>query len=155
MRSAATFRLGLKMSGAMLAGAIVLGSVSGASAQAVVDVIEGQPITTLDVEHRTGFLQMSSKKKPAAQNEAKDSLVREIGEIAEAKRNGIEISDTEVDQAYDGVAIRMGIDRTKLTRLLVAGGASEDTLKRALRAHIALTKLVRAKEQSSERSETK
>jgi hypothetical protein len=42
-----------------------------------------------------------------------------------------------------------------LTQLLTAGGASEDTLKRMLRAQIARTKLMGAKSNGSERSETK
>ena len=155
MRSVIPYQLGAKVFGAMLASTLMLGLASGASSQDIVEVIDGQPITTLDVEHRTKFLQMSNKKKLPEQKEVMDSLIGEIRQIAEAKRHGIEISDEEVDHAYQQVAIRMGADQTKLTQILVAGGASEDTLKRHLRAHIAWTKLVRAKEQSRERSETK
>ena len=39
-------------------------------------------------------------------------------------------------QSYADVATRMGIDAEKLTQLLVAGGASDDTLKRRLRAQL-------------------
>jgi peptidyl-prolyl cis-trans isomerase SurA len=155
VRSATSYQLGAKVSGAMLAGALMLGLASGASSQDIVEVIDGQPITTLDVEHRTKFLQMSNKKKPPEQKEVIDSLIGEIRQIAEAQRHGVEISDEEVDHAYEQVAIRMGTDQTKLTQILVAGGAGEDTLKRRLRAQIALNKLDRAKNQSPERSETK
>ena len=36
------------------------------------------------------------------------------------------------------VATRMGMDEQKLTQILVSNGASEDTLKRRLRAQIGL-----------------
>ena len=84
-----------------------------------------------------------------------DSLIAEIHQITEARHHDVEISDEEVEDAYQKVATRMGLDRTRLTRLLIGGGASEDTLKRRLRAQIALNKLGRAKDQSPERSETK
>jgi peptidyl-prolyl cis-trans isomerase SurA len=155
VRSAIPYQLGAKVSGIMLAGALMLGLASGASSQDIVEVIDRQPITTLDVEHRTKFLQMSNKKRLPEQKEVMDSLIGEIRQVAEAKRHGIEISDEEVDHAYQQVAIRMGADQTKLTQILVGGGASEDTLKRRLRAQIALNKLGRAKDQSPERSETK
>jgi peptidyl-prolyl cis-trans isomerase SurA len=47
------------------------------------------------------------------------------------------------------VATRMGIDKAKLTQLLVAGGASDDTLKRRLRAQLVWTNLVRGRYKSS------
>lgn len=117
-------------------------------------MIDGQPITSLDIEHRAKFLEMSKKRAPA-QDEVLDTLTREILQITEAKRRGIEVSDSEVDKAYEDVASRMGIDGAKLTHLLVAGGASDDTFKRRLRAQIAWTKLIGAKANGSERSETK
>ena len=155
VRSAGSLRLGVRMSGAAFAGAFVLGLASGAWSQDIVEVIDGQPLTTPDVEHRTKFLQMTSKNKLPGQKEAMDSLIAEIHQITEARHHDVEISDEEVEDAYQKVATRMGLDRTRLTRLLIGGGASEDTLKRRLRAQIALNKLGRAKEQSPERSETK
>jgi peptidyl-prolyl cis-trans isomerase SurA len=154
VRSGISFRLGAKVSGAMLAGAFMLGLASGASPQDIVEVIDGQPITALDVAHRTKFLQMSKKKLPE-QKDVLDSLIGEIRQIAEARRHGIEISDGEVEDAYQQVAIRMGVEQSKLTQILIDSGASEDTLKRRLRAQIALNKLLRVKDQSPERSETK
>ena len=43
----------------------------------------------------------------------------------------------------------MGIDAQKLTQMLAAGGASEDTLKRRLRAQLAWTNLVRGRFKAS------
>jgi peptidyl-prolyl cis-trans isomerase SurA len=130
-----------------VAAATLLGAPAPARAQ-VVAFVNGQPITTLDVEHRSKFIQLSSKKPPT-RKETLDSLIDEILEINEAKRFGIEISDADVDSSYATVASRMGIDAQKLTQLLVSGGASDDTLKRRLRAQLAWTNLVRGRYKAS------
>jgi peptidyl-prolyl cis-trans isomerase SurA len=133
---------------ATFAGAIMLSAPPNAYAQQVVAFVNGQPITTLDIEHRAKFLQMSSKKVPP-RKEVLDSLIDEILEIAEAKRYGLDVPDAQVDESYNTVATRMGIDAQKLTQLLAAGGASDDTLKRRLRAQVAWTNLVRGRYKAS------
>jgi peptidyl-prolyl cis-trans isomerase SurA len=133
---------------ATFAVAIMLAAPPNAYAQQVVAFVNGQPITTLDIEHRAKFLQMSSKKVPP-RKEVLDSLIDEILEIAEAKRYGLDVPDAQVDESYNTVASRMGIDAQKLTQLLAAGGASDDTLKRRLRAQIAWTNLVRGRYKAS------
>ena len=85
----------------MLAAAIVLGTSATARSQQVVAFVNGAPITTLDVEHRAKFMQLSTKKVPA-RKEVLDSLINEILELNEAKRFGIEIPEAEVDKAFAG-----------------------------------------------------
>ncbi len=133
---------------AMLAAASLLAVSTAAGAQQVVALVNGTPITNLDVEHRAKFIQLSTKK-PASRREALDSLIDEILEINEAKRFSIEVPDSDIENSYAGVATRMGIDKAKLTQLLVAGGASDDTLKRQLRAQLVWTNLVRGRYKSS------
>jgi peptidyl-prolyl cis-trans isomerase SurA len=130
----------------LAAAATVLPAAS--HAQQVFALVNGQPITVLDIEHRSKFLQLSSKKVPS-RREVLDSLVDEILEVNEAKRFGIEISDADVDAQYKGVASRMGLDSEKLTQLLVNGGASADTLKHRLRAQLVWTNLVRGRYKAS------
>ena len=133
---------------ALFAAAVMLAIPSPALAQQVVVFVNGQPITALDVEHRSKFIQLSSKKAPT-RKEALDSLIDEILELTEAKRFGIEVPDAEVDSSYNSVATRMGIDPQKLTQILANAGASADTLKRRLRAQIAWTGLVRGRYKAS------
>jgi peptidyl-prolyl cis-trans isomerase SurA len=127
---------------------MTLATPSSCHAQQVVAFVNGQPITALDIEHRAKFLQMTSKKVPT-RREVLDGLIDEILEVNEAKRFTIEVSDTEVNNNYAGVATRMGLDAQKLTQLLASGGASEDTLKHRLRAQIAWTALVRGRYKAS------
>jgi peptidyl-prolyl cis-trans isomerase SurA len=131
-----------------LVAAIILAMPSASRAQQVVAFVNGQPITVLDIEHRSKFIQMSSKKVPS-RKEVMDSLIDEILEIAEAKRFGLDIPDADIDRSYADVATRMAIDAQKLTQILVSGGASEDTLKRRLRAQMAWTALVRGRYKAS------
>lgn len=148
MRPETASHIRWKTAAAILAGAIMLAGVPAAHAQQVVAFVNGQPITALDIEHRAKFLQMTTKKVPA-RKEVMDSLIDEILETTEAKRYGLDVPDSQVDESYNTVASRMGIDAQKLTQLLVSGGASEDTLKRRLRAQIAWTNLVRGRYKAS------
>jgi peptidyl-prolyl cis-trans isomerase SurA len=132
----------------VLATAVVAAVVSGARAQQIVALVNGQPITTLDVEHRSKFLQMSTKKVPP-RKEVIDSLIDEILEINEAKRFTLEVPDADVETAFTNIATRMGLDAQKLTQVLAAGGTSADSLKRRLRAQIAWTSLVRGRFKAS------
>ncbi len=132
----------------MLAAAIMLAVSSTARSQQVVAFVNGQPITTLDVEHRSKFIQLSTKKPPT-RKEVLDSLIDEILEVTEAKRFTIEVPDEEVDKSYAGVASRMGIDAQKLSEILAHDGASADTLKRRLRAQLAWSNLVRGRYKAS------
>ncbi len=133
---------------AMLVAALTFAAASAARAQQVVVFVNGQPITNLDIDHRAKFIQLSTKKLPS-RREALDSLIDEVLEVTEAKRFGIDVPDSEIDNSYASVATRMGIDTPKLTQLLVAGGASDDTLKHRLRAQLAWTNLVRGRYKAS------
>jgi peptidyl-prolyl cis-trans isomerase SurA len=133
---------------AMLAVAIMLAASSAARAQQVIALVGGTPITTLDFEHRAKFLQMTTKKVPS-RKEVLDSLIDEILEVKEAKRFSVEVPDSQIDASYADVAHRLGMDGPKLTQLLVSNGASEDTLKRRLRAQMVWMNLVRGRYKAS------
>ena len=115
-----------------------------ARAQQIVLLVNGSPITDLDIAHREKFLEMSNHKKPSRQ-EAINSLVDETLELKEAARYSLEISDADVQSSYDNIAENMGVDAQKLTQILTNGGASADTLKHRLKAQIAWTTLVRGR----------
>ena len=126
----------------MLASIVTISSP--ARAQQIILLVNGSPITDLDIAHREKFIEMSNHKKPSRQ-EAINSLVDETLELKEAARYSLEPAETEVQQAYDGVAENMGVDAQKLTQILTNGGASADTLKHRLKAQIAWTTLVRGR----------
>jgi peptidyl-prolyl cis-trans isomerase SurA len=133
---------------AVLAAAMLSGTSSAGYAQEVVELVNGQPITALDIEHRAKFIQMSTNKVPARQDVINE-LVDETLELVEAHRYGIDVPDSEVDNAFAGVGTRMGADPQKLTEILEKGGASAGTLKHRLRAQLAWDALVRGRYKAS------
>ena len=133
---------------AMLVAVIMLAVSSIARSQQVVALVDGEPITALDIEQRTKFLQMSTNKTPTRQ-EVLDGLIDEILEVREAKHFNIDVPNSEVDNAFSNVANRMGVDTQKLTQILKNGGASAETLRHRLRAELAWTALVRGRYKAS------
>jgi peptidyl-prolyl cis-trans isomerase SurA len=129
---------------AALAALAMLAMTPVARAQEVVVLVDGVPITQLDVDHRAKFLEMSTHKAPTRQ-EATDSLIDEILELREAQRYGLEPKDSDVNDAFNSIATNMGVDAQKLAQILTNGGASEDTLKQRLRAQIIWNALVRGR----------
>jgi peptidyl-prolyl cis-trans isomerase SurA len=115
-----------------------------ARAQQIVLLVNGSPITDLDIAHREKFLEMSNHKK-ASRQEAINSLVDETLELKEAARYSLEASDADVQSSYDSIAENMGVDAQKLTQILTNGGASADTLKHRLKAQMVWTTLVRGR----------
>jgi len=133
---------------AALAAASLLAVPAVGRAQEVVALVDGEPITALDIEQRAKFIQMSTQKAPT-RKEALDSLIDEILEIREAKKFGIDVPKAEVDNSFANVGSRMGADPAKLTAILVKGGASAETLKHKLRAELAWNALVKGRFKSS------
>jgi peptidyl-prolyl cis-trans isomerase SurA len=133
---------------AALAAASLLAVPAVGRAQEVVALVDGEPITALDIEQRAKFIQMSTQKAPT-RKEALDSLIDEILEIREAKKFGIDVPKAEVDNSFANVGSRMGADPAKLTAMLVKGGASAETLKHKLRAELAWNALVKGRFKSS------
>jgi peptidyl-prolyl cis-trans isomerase SurA len=130
---------------AVLAVLALLATISlPAQAQQIIVLVNGTPITDLDIAHREKLIEMSTHKKPSRQ-EAINNLVDEILELREAARYSLEPSESEVQSAYDNVAENMGVDAQKLTQMLTTGGASADTLKHKLKAQIAWSTLVRGR----------
>ena len=121
---------------------------TAARAQEVVVMVDGQPITARDVETRAKFIAMSAHRTPTRQ-EVIDGLIDEMLEIKEAKRYSIDPSESDVNEAFNGVASNMNIDTARLTQMLVAGGASDATLKQKLKAQMVWASLVRGRFKAS------
>ncbi len=119
-----------------------------ARAQQVVALVNGVPITELDVEQRTKLEQLSTQKPPPRQ-QVLNNLIDEILEVREAKRFEIDVPDAELQRSFSKIAERMGIDTQKLTEMLNHAGASEASMKARLRAQMAWSALVRGRYKAS------
>jgi peptidyl-prolyl cis-trans isomerase SurA len=132
----------------MIGALAVLAVTSIARAQEVVVLVDGVPITSLDIAQRSKFLEMSTHKAPARQ-EVISGLIDEILQLREAKRYTVDPPDADVNEAFANVASNMGVDSQKLSQILANGGASAETLKHRLKAQMAWASLVRGRYKAS------
>jgi len=127
---------------------MVLATTLAAPAQTVVAVVNGEPITALDVESRTKFTQLSTQKQPA-RPDVINELIDEKLKVREGKRWGIELTDTEVDSMYANMASRMHQSADQLTQNLQKGSVNPQTLKTRIRADSVWQQLVRGRYSAS------
>ncbi len=81
-----------------------LAGASIARAQEVVALVDGEPITKLDICSAPSSMQMSTPKPPSRQ-EVIDTLIDEILEVREAKTiRASMFPNPEVESSYAGVA---------------------------------------------------
>ena len=121
---------------------------TAAHAQQIIVIVSGEPITALDIEQRSKLTQLSTHKVPARQ-EIIDELINEKLKVREAKKWGLEVSDSEVDTAFASMASRLRFTAEQLTQQLAKSGVNVATLKSRIRADIAWPQLVRGRFQSS------
>ena len=133
---------------AALAVGLIFAGGTIAHAQQVVALVNGVPITQLDIEQRSKLEQLSTRKPPPRQ-EVLNNLIDETLEVREAKRFEIDVPDAEIQRSYSHIAEGMNIDAQKLTEMLNHAGASEATLKARLRAQMAWSALVRGRYKTS------
>src|SRR5215813_1219478 len=115
-----------------------------APAQTVVVVVNGEPITALDVESRMKFTLLTTQKQ-AARPDVINDLIDEKLKVKEGKRWGIEFTDAEVDSMYGNMASRMHQNAEQLTQNLQKGGVNPQTLKSRIRADSVWNQLVRGR----------
>ena len=121
---------------------------TSAGAQQIVVIVNGEPITALDVDQRSKLSQLSTHKVPPRQ-EVLDELINERLKLREAKKFGLEVSASEVDTAYASMAGRMRFTADQLTQQLARSGVNSATLKGRIKADIAWSQIVRGRYASS------
>ena len=135
------------LSAAMLLGAALV-LPRAAQSQQVVVVVNGDPVTALDIEQRSKLNQLSTHKVPSRQ-EVLEELITEKLKIKEGKRLGFEISDKEVDTAFGNMASKMRLTVDQLTELLGKSGINPATLKHRIKTDMTWPQLVRGRYSSS------
>jgi len=130
---------------ALLVGALWHAPVA---AQQVVAVINGDPITAIDIAQRTKLIQISAHKAPSRQ-EVLDELIDERLKLQVAKRFKLEITDSDVDEAFKNIATRGGNTPEKFAQALGAQGISVEAVKTRIRADMGWSQIIRGKFQSN------
>ncbi|HEY5962827.1 MAG TPA: peptidylprolyl isomerase [Xanthobacteraceae bacterium] len=131
-----------------LALAVVATAPQGASAQGVVVLVNGDPITNFDIEQRSKLLQVSTQKTPPRQ-EVVEELINEKVKIQLLKRYTIPGVDKDVDNAYANMARRMRQSPKEFGEQLSKTGIMPETLKSRMKADIVWTQIIRGRYQAS------
>lgn len=119
-----------------------------AAAQQVTVLVNGEPITSYDIEQRSKFIQLTTHKVPARQ-QVVDELINDKLKVQVAKRYKLDITESDVNNAYANMGKRMHWTSEQLTQSLAQNGVDAATLKARIRAEIAWTQIVRGKFASS------
>lgn len=117
---------------------------SQARAQSLVVMVNGDPITSFDVEQRAKLIQISTHKKPTRQ-QVINELIDEKLEIKEARKYGVNPTGAEIDASYATMGARMHMTADQLTKSLAAQGLRPETLKSRIRAEMVWGSLVRGR----------
>jgi peptidyl-prolyl cis-trans isomerase SurA len=131
---------------ALAAVLLVFTLVTGAAtAEAqVVALVNGAPITEIDISQRTKLIQISTNKSPGRQ-QVLDELINDHLKIFICKRYGLDVSDTEVNNSFANMAQRSHVTAAQMEQSLAGRGISLGTLKLRIRADIGWGQLVRGK----------
>jgi peptidyl-prolyl cis-trans isomerase SurA len=113
-------------------------------AQSVAVMVNGEPITTFDIEQRSRLIQISTHKTPTRQ-QVVDELIDEKVKVKEAKKYGVNPTSADVDQAYASMGARMRMSPEQLTKSLASQGVRPDTIKARLKADLVWGSLVRGR----------
>ena len=130
-----------------LAAAVMLAlpiSVLPASAQTVVVLVNGEPITSLDIEQRTKLMFLTTQKH-AKRDEVINELIDEKVKLKEGKKFGVDPGSSDVEQSYAGMAQRMRLSPEQLSKSLESQGVRPETLKARLKADMVWGSLVRGR----------
>jgi peptidyl-prolyl cis-trans isomerase SurA len=125
-----------------------LGCGTPSYAQSVVVMVNGEPITSFDIEQRTKLDFLSTHKTPSRQ-EVIDELIDQKVKIREAKQFSVDPSSSDIDASFAQMSARMHITPDQLAKSLESQGIRPETLKERIKAEMVWTSLVRGRYKES------
>jgi peptidyl-prolyl cis-trans isomerase SurA len=136
MRLASPFALTLLL-------AALLSADGPASAQNVVAMVNGEPITGHDLASRTKLFQGGNQKAPPRE-QVLEELINEKIKIQHGKRHDVKITDAEVERAFATMAQRSNRSAAVFIAALQQSGIDPNTLKQRLRAELTWRQVLQA-----------
>ncbi|QTL06028.1 peptidylprolyl isomerase [Aquabacter sp. L1I39] len=115
-----------------------------ASAQQILVMVNGQPITTVDVAQRAKLHQMIEGKSPG-QKQTLEELIDQKIKIQQAAKIGIKLDDEDVDRIFNSVAERSGRTPQQLAQGFSQAGIDPASFKEKLKADNVWQQYVRAR----------
>jgi peptidyl-prolyl cis-trans isomerase SurA len=137
-------RLRRLVAAAALAIGWAIAAPSGANAQTVVVFVNGEPITSLDVDQRVKLTEVSTHKAPSRQ-EALNELIDEKLKVQIGKRYGLEIPDKDIESSFGAMAKRANQTSKQFAEGLTHAGINVSALKRRIKADMTWSSIIRGK----------
>ena len=115
--------------------------------QSIVALVNDEPITNYDVTQRMRLLKVTARKEPSAalRKQVIEDLVSERIQTQEATKNGVVVSDDQVNQVLDRVASSNKMNRDQLVSSLAQLGVNSSTMKEQIRSRLAWRSVVQRK----------
>jgi peptidyl-prolyl cis-trans isomerase SurA len=130
-----------------LGGATTL-AVTPAGAQAVVAMVNGEPITNTDIEQRMKLGALQGKRF-ADRKAALEEIINDKVKIKEAKKFGLSLTSSDIDSAFANMGQRMRMSADQLAKSLEGNGIRPEALKSKVHAELVWQQLVRGRFQQS------
>ncbi len=131
----------------LIAGAMLFANQPRAQAQ-VVAVVNGEPITAVDIAQRTRLIQLSTQKTPSRQ-EVLDELIDDKLKVQLSKRYIADVPKREIENTYASIARRAGMTPKQFGESTSQAGISPEALKSRIHADFVWSQIVRGKFQGS------
>src|ERR1041384_5539259 len=132
----------------LLLAVVAFTAFQGTAHAQIVALVNGDPITALDVPRRRKLIQPSTQKVPTRQ-EVIDELIDDKLKVHLGKRYIADVPKREIESAYGGIARRAGMSPEQFTKSLTAAGISVEGLKERLHADFLWGQIIRGKFRSS------
>lgn len=131
-----------------LLAAVVLSALTmPAAAQGLAVIVNGAPITELDISNRQRLLGLTGGGRAPARSAVVDELIDERLKLLEARRMRINIGDAQVDSAFASIAQRTRLSPEQLSQAMRSRGVNPRTLRERLRADLAWQQVVQQRAQ--------
>lgn len=122
-----------------------------AKAQAIVLSVNGDPVTSIDLDQRMKLLR--AMHRPATREAATESMIEDRLKEHEALHFGISIKDNEIGEGMQNTAKRLKVSAQALLQNITKAGVSPEHARNYFRAQLAYSILVRALNRGVEASE--
>lgn len=116
-----------------------------AIASSIKYIVNSIPITTTDVQHRAAFLRLQHRKGSAS-----DEMIEQALKMAEAKRLGIRIPDSQVNEAYARFAAGNKMTLAQLDGIMAKAGVTKQHFKEYIRTQMAWNQTVATRYRSEQ-----
>ncbi|MET0277449.1 MAG: peptidylprolyl isomerase [Pseudorhodoplanes sp.] len=138
----------LRLSPLMAAGFLSLVLCGPAGAQVVL-FVTGEPITAYDIEQRTKLSQLGGGGKAKSRQDVINELIDDKLKILAGKRFSLEVSDSDVETSFAGIARNVGMTSDQFSEQLRKSGVNPSALKARVKADITWGQIVRGRFQQA------